>query len=229
MAALFKSLPAALSGKDYKVWVVDDGSKDKTAEVVSSQTHHMPLVLLQHERNKGMGAAFQTGLDKIIPHLSSSDILVTLDADNTHPPQIIPRLIDPLENDQADLAIASRYVPGAKVYGVSLFRQLTSQGARWLFQYFLPIPNVKDYTCGFRAYRGGLIIQAKKKWNSLVTENGFASAAEWLVKLSFLSPRVVEIPFILHYDHKPTASKMPVFRTILKTLALISRLRRIKD
>jgi dolichol-phosphate mannosyltransferase len=62
----------------------------------------------------------------------------------------------------------------------------------------------------------------------MITENGFACQAEWLIKLGRLAPRVVELPLLLRYDRKPTPSKMPVLRTIGATMALLRRLRKLK-
>ena len=69
---------------------------------------------------------------------------------------------------------------------------------------------------------------AQAKWGRLATENGFAAAAEIVVKLGALHPRVQEIPLILRYDQKPGASKMRVWQTIRRNLAVILRLRRLR-
>jgi dolichol-phosphate mannosyltransferase len=228
LAPVLEGIARTLADGNYRVWVVDDGSQDGTAAVAEKWAALIPLTLVRHPRNAGLGKAFQTGLAHILPAMKGSDVLVTLDADNTHPAQLIPRLAHPLEEGRADLSIASRFAPGGETVGVPWFRRFTSQGARLLFRFLFPIPFVRDYTCGFRAYRGDLLQKGQDRWKNLVTENGFASAVEWLIKLSRLSPRVVEVPLVLRYDRKPTPSKMPVARTILKTVALILRLKKIR-
>lgn len=229
LGRVLESIARALADGAYRVWVVDDGSSDGTADVARGWIGRLPVTLLQHPRNAGLGKALVTGLSHILPMMGPSDVLVTLDADDTQPPELIPRLVQPLEDGTADMAIASRFRPGGRAVGVPLFRRLTSLGASFLFRVFLPVPGVRDYTCGFRAYRADLLRRAGEKWGALVTEDGFAAMVEWLVKVSALSPRVLEIPLVLRYDRKPTPSKMPVARTIRRTLSVLVRLRRMRS
>jgi dolichol-phosphate mannosyltransferase len=228
LGRVLEGISKNLTALDYRVVVVDDGSQDGTSAVAKQWGTKISVTLVRHEKNQGLGKAFQTGLTSIVPGMADSDILVTLDADDTHPTDLIPRLVQPLLQGDADLAIASRFAAGGKTFGVPLFRKFTSFGARCLFSTFLPIPGVRDYTCGFRAFRGDLLRKGTTRWGALVTENGFASALEWLVKLSVLNPRIIEVPLILHYDYKPTASKMPVWKTIIQELKLVARIRRLK-
>ncbi|HNA60842.1 MAG TPA: glycosyltransferase family 2 protein [Elusimicrobiota bacterium] len=225
---VLNGIARALADGDYKVWVVDDGSRDGTSRVADEWRKKIPLIVLQHSVNRGLGAALQTGLDALRGALRETDVLVTLDADNTHPPALIPRLAAPIEEGTADIAIASRFVRGAVVAGVPFFRRLTGCAASWLFRIAVPLRGVRDYTCGFRAYRGGLLRKGFAAPGRMITENGFACQAEWLIKLGRLAPRVVELPLLLRYDRKPTPSKMPVLRTIGATLALLRRLRKLK-
>lgn len=227
LGEVLKGLARALADGNYKVWVVDDGSRDATARVAEEWKKQIPLILLRHPVNQGLGAALQTGLNALALGLADRDVLVTLDADNTHPPALISKLVAPVEEGRADLTIASRFQPGARVVGVPLLRQWTGRGMSVLFRVLLPVPGVRDYSCGFRAYGGALIQKGIQRWGRLVTENGFACQAEWLLKLAALSPRVEEIPLILRYDRKPTESKMPVLKTIVDTLSLLRRLRKI--
>lgn len=228
LGPVLEGIARALASGGYRVWVVDDGSHDNTADVARDWAGRIPLTLVRHARNAGLGEALQTGLSRILPVLAPQDVLVTLDADDTHPTTLIPRLVQPLDDGLADLTIASRFAPGGRAVGVPAFRRLTSWGASLLFRRLFPIPGVRDYTCGFRAYRGELLGRAVQKWDPLITESGFAVSVEWLLKLSVFSPRVLEVPLVLRYDRKPTPSKMPVLKTIGRTLALMGRLRKLK-
>lgn len=224
---VLNDIARSLADGDYKVWVVDDGSTDGTAGVAERWRSQIPLILIQHHKNQGLGAALHTGFSAVIPVLSANDIVVTLDADNTHPPAQIGALMQPIEDGRVDLVVASRFVRGARTVGVPLYRRILSDGASFLFRLILPISGLKDYTCGFRACRGALLKSAQKKWGRLATENGFAAAAEIIIKLGVLHPRVMEVPLILRYDRKPGASKMRVGQTIFRNLAVIVRLRRL--
>jgi len=227
LGEVLNGIARTLADGAYKVWLVDDGSTDGTFPVAETWRGKIPLAVTRHKSNRGLGAALQTGLETLMPAVADDDVLVTLDADNTQPPALIPRLAAPIEAGRADLVIASRFARGARVVGVPPLRRWTARGASGLFRWALPIPGVRDYTCGFRAYRGRPLKEGQVRWGRLISENGFAAQAEILVKLAALSARIEEIPLHLRYDRKPTPSKMPVFRTIQRTLALMVRLRRM--
>lgn len=229
LGAVIEGISRAFADGDVRVWVVDDGSSDDTAAVAErcAAAGH-PVRLIKHGRNLGLGQAFRTGLAAIVPLMSADDALITLDADNTHPPQLMPSLLAPIEEGRADLVIASRFAPGGQEVGVPLFRRALSMGARAVFSLFLSVPGVRDYTCAYRAFRGSLLKKGMEKWGTLVTEDGFASSVEWLLRLSALSPRVAEVPLVLRYDRKPSPSKMNILSTIRRTLSVLRRLRRLR-
>jgi dolichol-phosphate mannosyltransferase len=228
LGLVLEGIARTIADGGYRIWIVDDGSTDGTARVADEWDGKIPLAVITHVRNMGLGAALQTGLSRLKDVLKTDDVLVTLDADNTHPPQLIPRLTQPLEENKADIAIASRFAPGGESVGVPAFRRLTSSGVKWLYRTCLPIPGVRDFTCGFRAYRGDLMRKAFDRWDKIVTEDGFAATVEWLARLAPFSPRVVEVPLVLRYDRKPGKSKMPVWNTIRRTLVLLPKLRRLR-
>jgi dolichol-phosphate mannosyltransferase len=134
-------------------------------------------------------------------------------------------MVDKL-NEGRDVVIASRYRPGAKVHGVPQSRLIYSIGARWLFQIMFPIRGVRDYTCGYRAYRADALRQAVNMYgDDLITETGFSCMADLLLKLRGLPLRMGEVPLELHYDRRGAGSKMRVLRTIRQTLLLLLRRR----
>jgi dolichol-phosphate mannosyltransferase len=148
-----------------------------------------------------------------------------MDCDNTHPPRLILRMLERID-DGYDVVIASRFQPGARVIGVPWTRQLYSVGARWLFQLLFPIRGVRDYTCGFRAYRTESLRAAIAKYgDGLISETGFSCMADLLLKLRTLPIEMTEVPLELHYDRRGGGSKMRVLRTIRQTLGLLLRRR----
>ena len=213
------------SGLRYQVIVVDDGSGDRTFEVVSDYSKRIPLCISRHPVNQGLGATIRDGLLLAVELAGQDDIVITMDADETQTPDLIPRMVQMLREGH-DVVIASRYQPGARVIGLSLPRRIASYGASWLFRMLFPTPGLRDYTCGFRAYRGKVLSLAVARYGSrFVDTEGFQCMVDILLKLRKLDVIFGEVPLILRYDLKLGASKMRVARTIRHTLSLIVKRR----
>lgn len=212
---------------ELRVIVVDDGSVDDTARIVRRYAEANPWIeLVQHEHNQGLSQAIQTGFQAALKDASSDDVIVTLDADNTQPPEVIPNMIERVASG-CDVVIASRFRPGAQVHGVPPLRRLYSRVMGILFQVIFPIRGVRDYSCGFRAYRVDVLRRAYAAYGDrFITERGFACMAEIMCQLGRLDGVTFgEVPFILRYDLKPTTTKMRVWRTIRETLGVALRYR----
>lgn len=206
---------------EYRVLVVNDGSTDRTSEVARGISSEMPLTVIEHAENRGLGEAIRTGLMAAIEDADDRDIIVTMDSDNTHTPGLIARMVRGIREGN-DVVIASRYRQGAHIKGVPRYRRLLSFAARFSFSLLFPTPNVRDFTSGFRAYRAGVIKQAFDTYGEqFVAQSGFSCMVDILLKLRRLGAIMSEVPLILRYDQKFGASKMVVVRTIRDTLRLI--------
>lgn len=205
-----------------EIVVVDDGSADGTREAALAEKLETPLSVVVHEQNRGLGQAVITCLKEGMKHASSDDdLIVCMDSDNTHPPSTIPLMVE-RAMEGWDLIIASRYQRGSRQHGVPLFRLMLSYGARWVFWWKLRLKGVRDYTCGFRAYRVSIVRKGFEKYGEqLITRQGFACTDELLVKLAEFSPRITEVPFILRYDRKHGQSKIQLMKTIRETLKML--------
>ena len=207
----------------YEILIVDDGSKDNTVRVVEELAKRYPVRLVKHEVNRGLGAAITTAVTSATEGLYDDDIVVTMDADNTHPPQLITRMV-PMIREGRDIVIASRFVPGSQVIGLSRFREVLSWGASWMMRLCFGVRGCKDYTCGYRAYRAGVLRAAQNKYGEqIVQEAGFASMAELLLNISKTGVVIGEVPLLLRYDMKEGASKMRIGRTIYRTFVMVLR------
>jgi dolichol-phosphate mannosyltransferase len=205
-----------------KIIVIDDGSTDNTATFVQALAGD-DLVMVQHPNNRGLGEAIKSGILNAINLSPEIDVVVTMDSDNSHSPGLLMRMIMVLD-EGSDVVIASRYRPGARTIGLSWYRRFLSLGMSWLFRLLLPIPGVRDYSCGYRAYRAELLRLAFQKWdNEFISQSGFSCMADILLKLNRLKAIITEVPIILHYDYKQGKSKMKVWITIFETLALAWR------
>ena len=211
----------AENGIEYRVVVVDDGSDDGTGSVVESLAANMPVQLVTHPQNRGLGEAIRTGLLAALDSADPQDIIVTMDSDNTHTPGLIARMVRGIREGN-DVVIASRYRQGATIRGVPRYRRLLSFGARIVFGLLFPTPNVRDFTCGFRAYRADVLMRAFSLYgDQFVAQSGFSCMVDILLKLRKMGVIMSEVPLILRYDQKFGASKMMVMRTIGDTLRLI--------
>lgn len=204
----------------YRMYIVDDGSSDKTGAIVKKFSDSN-ITLLTHKRNQGLAETINTGFQVALAGSGDDDIIVTMDADSTHLPGLILRMVR-LIKEGNDIVISSRYAPGARVKGVPLFRRALSYCSNLVFRLLFPIPGVKDYTCGYRAYRAGLLKDAVKRYGKkFIDQKGFSCMVDILLKLRSFDPIVTEVPMILRYDLKPGKSKMNIGNTIGETLGLI--------
>ena len=212
---LLEQIRDVLRDWSYRVIVVDDGSTDATIATAERFLSTMPLEVLRRPRNGGLGAAMDTGIRHVRMVGSPDAVLVTMDADNTQDPAIIPLLVSAIEAG-ADLAIASRFAPGAGAIGVPVYRQVLSGGASLLFGTAIGAPGVKDYTCGYRCYRLSLIERLARRFKPLVRARGFAVMTELLAKAAADGAKCAEVPFVLRYDLKPGRSKLQLLPTLFE-------------
>ena len=204
-----------------QIIVVDDGSTDRTAEIARTAGGDR---VLRHSQNMGLAAALRTGLRYTAQIAQPDDVIVTMDADNTDNPGLIPRMMQRID-EGFDIVIASRFRPGARVVGVPPTRQILSYLGSWVYRLLLPIHGVRDYTSGYRAYRAAVLHTAFERWGDrFISETGFAAMPDILLKLRLLdNVLVTELPFILRYDRKPGPSKMRVRSNIIASLRLALR------
>ena len=154
------------------------------------------------------------------------DIIVTMDADDTHTPGLVPGMVRMIREGH-DVVVASRFARGGKVVGLTAGRRLISWLACWLMRATFPTSGVRDYTCGFRAYRAEVLSAAYAKYGErFVDQQGFQCMVDILLKLRRMRVIFGEVPMILRYDFKKGASKMRVFRTARQTVRVLL-LRRI--
>jgi dolichol-phosphate mannosyltransferase len=148
LAELRRLLPTAL------LLVVDDDSPDGTAEVVRELAYgdpHVRLHLRQGER--GLDGALQAGFQEALA--AGADTIVTMDADGSHDPHEVSRLLDALV--EADIAVGSRYVAGGCTKGWPRWRRILSLAANAYARHVLSL-DIRDCSSGFRAYRGAALL-----------------------------------------------------------------------
>jgi dolichol-phosphate mannosyltransferase len=210
------------------VLVIDDGSTDKTAEIAQRQNGALPVTLVRHEQNRGLGAALRTGIERFLAHADETDkpqALVVLDADGTHPPELLPQMLTAMEvSEQCDVVIASRYAAGGEEHGLPPLRRLYSRLTSIVFSILARVRGARDYSCGYRLYRREALERARQRYKDrLITERSFVCMAELLIKLGRTGAHVREVPLKLHYELKGGPSKMNVPATIWRYVVLAWR------
>jgi dolichol-phosphate mannosyltransferase len=205
----------------YQVILIDDGSSDSTAAIVDRCAIQFPIRVERHGTNRGLGATIRDGLFLASAVAGDRDVIVTMDADDTHAPGLILRMVRMIAEGH-DVVIASRYREGSRCVGVPFRRRALSHGASWLFRVVFPIQGVRDYTCGYRAYRAHVVRDAFMRYgDEFLDQGGFQCMVDILLKLRPMHLIFGEVPFILRYDYKEGGSKMDVSRTVRDTLGLM--------
>jgi dolichol-phosphate mannosyltransferase len=227
IGTLLESFCLALEeeGKSCRFIIVNDGSSDSTADIVKEYSKKLSIDLVEHSQNKGLAEAMKTGLMQAVNTSADRDVIITMDADNSHLPGLMFRM-ERLLREGSDVVVASRYQNGARTMGLTLVRRMLSYCASLLFRLVLPLPGVRDYTCGYRAYRAQLIKSAFRDYGEeFISEPGFSCMVDILLKLRKYDPIITEVPLILRYDQKLSSSKMNVRNTIFQTLQLLVKRR----
>ena len=141
---LVERISRALNSNNYKILFIDDNSRDGTAEVATALSQKYPVEVIVRKDKRGLASAVVDGLKHV-----DGDIVLVMDADLQHPPEIIPELLKKI-NDGADMVIGSRYVKGGGCRGWSLTRRIISKGAIALAHVLLSqTRNIKDPMSGF--------------------------------------------------------------------------------
>ncbi len=215
LARLVKQL-RALPG-DVHVLVVDDGSPDGTGQIADELAAGDAGVHVLHRAGKlGLGTAYKAGFNFGLAR--GYRFLCTMDADFSHSPEDLPRLLNKAANDSCDLVVGSRYVAGGRIVGCTLPRRLISYGANWLAHIILGI-TIRDCTAGFRVYR-------RRVLDTIDLDAIFSSGYSFLTEMAFLCERAgfrtgeVPITFVNRTEGASKISRWEILRAVYTLLRL---------
>jgi dolichol-phosphate mannosyltransferase len=186
-ATIRRIVEAVRTSRRAHVLVVDDSSPDGTGRIADWLAERdYGVHVLHRERKAGLGPAYRAGLRWGLE--TGFDALGEMDADGSHDPADVPRLIEALGN--ADLVIGSRYVPGGDVRNWPLSRRLLSRGANYYVHACTGLP-IKDATAGFRMFRRDVLTALDL---DRIQSDGYSFQIEMALRAHVAGFRVVEIP-----------------------------------
>jgi dolichol-phosphate mannosyltransferase len=196
------------------VLVVDDGSPDGTADLAESTGAEVGQVsVLRRPRKAGLGSAYRAGFERGLE--MGHDVLVEMDADLSHDPADVPRLLQAVA-DGASLAIGSRYVPGGGTPNWPFHRLLVSRVGNRYVGIVLGL-GVRDATAGFRAYRAEILRAIDYQTTSA---DGYAFQVEMAYRVRRADGAIVELP-ITFSDRVRGTSKMSM-RIVVEAMLLVT-------
>jgi len=189
-----------------KVIVCDDGSKDLTGEIAE----RLGATVIRHEKNVGYGGALSSLFKKA--REIDPDVMVVLDADLQHNPNDIPKIVSPVLNGEADIAIGSRFlekeaaVPKYREVGIKIITKLTKSAS---------YKGVSDAQSGFRAYN-------RKAIHSIMpSEQGMGASTEILLKAKENGLKVVEVPIKINYNVEKPSTQNPIYHGLDVILSIV--------
>ena len=210
IAELLERVATSLKGVDFEVIVVDDGSPDGTADVAEKFGEiHGNVRVLRRPDKMGLASAVIDGA-----RLAESDIVAVIDADLQHPPEIMPKMLQKIEEGN-DLVVASRFVEGGGVEGWGLGRSLVSKGATALAHFLLSeTRRVKDPMSGYFMSRKNLLMGIE------LDPTGYKILVEILVRNKNNS--VTEVPYV--FKPRLRGESKLSFKEVVRYLQLLYKL-----
>jgi dolichol-phosphate mannosyltransferase len=203
-----------------EILVVDDGSPDGTGEwVAATAASDSRIHLLARTAKNGLGRAYVSGFQWALEH--DYDLIVQMDADFSHSPEDVPKLLEGIRTTGADLVIGSRYVDGIRVINWPLKRLVLSVGASYYVKWITGLP-VWDPTGGFKCWRRRTLEAIDL---STVMSNGYGFQIEMNHRVWRRGLRVTEVP-IIFADRVEGTSKMSkkiVIEALLMVWGLLIR------
>jgi dolichol-phosphate mannosyltransferase len=188
------------TGLEHTILVVDDGSPDGTGVIADRLTRELAHVRVLHrERKEGLGRAYLAGFAIALDN--GAELVLEMDADFSHDPADLPRLIAAAEH--ADLVLGSRYVTGGGVTSWGRLRRLLSRGGSAYARALLGVP-VNDLTGGFKCFH-------RRVLQAIDLENVHADGYGFQIELTYKAVRagftVKEVP-VLFRERSVGSSKM---------------------
>jgi dolichol-phosphate mannosyltransferase len=206
------------SGVPHRVLIVDDNSPDGTGRLADELAESDPRVRVLHRKAKqGLGRAYLDGFRTTLD--GGAAVVIQMDADLSHDPAVLPSLIAPIVEGQADLVIGSRYVAGGGTVDWGIVRRVISRGGSIFARTLLRL-KPHDLTGGFKAWRAETL--AAVPFDG-IHAGGYVFQIEMTFRASRAGARVREVPIVFR-DRRIGQSKMSR-RIVVEALVVVIQLR----
>jgi dolichol-phosphate mannosyltransferase len=214
-----RAVLADASPQDFRILVVDDDSPDGTGRIADRlAAAHDDVDVLHRTQRAGLGPAYLAGFAYALEH--GAGYVFEMDSDLSHDPADLPRLLEAVRDDSADVALGSRYVPGGGVSDWGLLRRFISRGGSQYARVVLSL-SVRDLTGGFKCFRREVLEAIDLP---TVRSHGYAFQVELTYRAVRAGFRVVEVPIVFR-DRAYGESKMS-WRIAAEAFWLLPQLRR---
>lgn len=192
---------------------VDDGSNDRTIEMINSSFPKDSVHIITKAENKGPGDSFNLGFEYLLGRddLSNADLIVTIEADNTSDIKILERMLLNARTGY-DLALASPYAQGGGFEETTFFRKILSFGANTVLRFFFDV-KVLTLSSFYRVYKPEILKVIKAKYGTIIEEQGFICMVEILIKAIRCKAEIIEVPMKLYSARRKGKSKMKIIKT----------------
>ena len=219
IVAAARAVLADASPEGFRILVVDDGSPDGTGAIADrlAAEHPGEVQVLHRTVREGLGPAYLAGFRHALD--AGAGAVLEMDSDFSHDPADLARLLAPIRDGSADLALGSRYTPGGAVADWGLLRRVVSRGGCLYAQAVLTAP-VRDLTGGFKCFRAEVLEAIDLEH---VRSRGYAFQVELTYRALRRGFRVVEVP-ITFRDRELGQSKMS-WRIAAEAIWLVPALR----
>ena len=222
---LFKELDGILPGEEKFLVFSDDGSTDNTAKELKKYFIASPHIVLGDGKNRGPGAAFNSGFEWILSNQKTEkDVVVTLEADCTSDISILGKMIS-INRLGYDLVLASVYAQGGGFDKTTFLRKFISSAANLAYRFLFNI-NVLTLSSFYRVYTISILKKLRDKYAVLIKESGFICMLEILVKAVDTKASIIEVPMVLSSKKRIGKSKMKMLKTTYRYFVFLLTARR---
>jgi dolichol-phosphate mannosyltransferase len=209
----------AASPDGFRILVVDDDSPDGTGRIADRlASEHEEVLVLHRTVREGLGPAYVAGFQHALT--GGAGFVFEMDSDFSHDPRDLARLLEPVRDGRADVALGSRYVAGGAVVDWGIIRRIISRGGSMYAGVVLGL-SVRDLTGGFKCFRAEVLEGIDLP---SVSAQGYAFQVELTNRAIRRGFRVMEVP-ITFRDRLRGQSKMSA-RIALEAMVLVPRLRK---